>query len=195
MTGYWTLPLADGWTPPTELASFLASDGPPVVAIGFGSMTSGDPAGLSRLVQGAATDAGVRAVLVSGWGGLRAERDETVFTIDSVPFEWLVAQVDAAVHHGGAGTTGASLHAGIPTVVVPFTMDQPFWGARVAALGAGPAPIPRKRLTRERLAAALRRVLDPDVRLRAAELGERIRTEDGVGEAVRRIAEAVRPRC
>lgn len=192
-TGYWTLPLPSGWVPPEGLADFLGADGPPVVAIGFGSMTSGDPGALARLVRDAARDAGVRAVLVSGWGGLGATAsDDTVHEVADVPYEWLFARVAAVAHHGGAGTTGASLRAGVPTVVVPFTMDQPFWGARVAALGAGPSPIPRRRLTRERLAAALRRCLDDGgLRTRAADLGARIRAEDGVGEAVRRFAEIV----
>ncbi len=78
----------------------------------------------------------------------------------------------------------------IPAVVVPFTMDQPFWGARVAALGVGPTPIPRARLTENGLATALRiTVSDQAMRARAAELGERIRAEDGVGEAVVRFGE------
>lgn len=89
------------------------------------------------------------------------------------------------MHHGGAGTTGASLKAGIPTLVVPFTMDQPFWGARVASLGVGPSPIPRRRLTAEGLAVALfRAVSDEGMRARAAEMGARLRQEDGVAEAV-----------
>ena len=188
-TGYWTLPLAPTWEPPAALEAFLAADGPPVVSIGFGSMASEDPVALAGLVRAAASDAGVRAVLLSGWGGLAGARDDdTVLAIEAVPHEWLYRHVAAIVHHGGAGTTGASLGAGVPVTVVPFTMDQPFWGARVAALGVGPEPIPRRRLTRERLTAALRRSLDDDaMRARAAALGERIRAEDGVAEAVRQF--------
>lgn len=94
----------------------------------------------------------------------------------------------AVVHHGGAGTTGAALRAGSPAVVVPFLMDQPFWGARVEALGVGPAPIPRKNLTAARLADALRRAMDDrPMRERAASLGEAIRAEDGVANAVFRF--------
>ncbi len=188
-TGYWTLPLEAAWEPPAALAAFLAADGPPVVSIGFGSMASEDPAALAALARGAASDAGARAVLLSGWGGLAgAPDDDTALTIDAVPHEWLFRHVAAIVHHGGAGTTGASLRAGVPVTVVPFTMDQPFWGARVAALGVGPTPIPRTRLTRERLASALRRSLEDDaMRGRAAALGERIRAEDGVAEAVRQF--------
>ena len=87
-------------------------------------------------------------------------------------------------HHGGAGTTGASLRAGVPSLVVPFTMDQPFWGARVAALGVGPRPIPRAGLTRARLAEGLRATQRATIRANASALGERIRAEDGVAAAV-----------
>ena len=31
------------------------------------------------------------------------------------------------MHHGGAGTTGASLGAGLPTIIKPFFGDQYFW--------------------------------------------------------------------
>lgn len=188
-TGYWTLAPAEGWAPPSDLAAFVAADGPPVVSIGFGSMVGADPGHLADLVRGAANDAGVRAVLLAGWGGLEVgQADDAVFAIDAVPYEWLFARVAASVHHGGAGTTGASLRAGVPVTVVPFTMDQPFWGSRIAELGVGPEPIPRRRLTRARLAAALRTsVSDHDMRSRACALGERLRAEDGVGEAVRRF--------
>ena len=94
----------------------------------------------------------------------------------------------ALVHHGGAGTTGAGLRAGKPTVTCPFFGDQPFWGRRVAALGVGPKPIPPRRLTAERLAQAIRSATtDEDMRTRAAEIGEKVRTEDGVARAVKII--------
>lgn len=91
----------------------------------------------------------------------------------------------AIVHHGGAGTTAASLRAGVPTIVVPFFGDQPFWGQRVANLGVGPAPIPRKQLTAERLAQAIdRTVNDPMMRQRATELGAKIQAENGIASFV-----------
>jgi sterol 3beta-glucosyltransferase len=149
-------------------------------------MASGDPDALTALVLESVRSAGVRAVLLSGWGGLRSlpEADD-VFCADALPHDWLFPRVASVVHHGGAGTTGAALRAGVPAIVVPFTMDQPFWGARVAALGVGPEPIPRGRLTQERLAEALRRAVnDEAMRARAAELGAKIRAEDGVAAAV-----------
>jgi UDP:flavonoid glycosyltransferase YjiC (YdhE family) len=101
----------------------------------------------------------------------------------------------AVVHHGGAGTTGSGLRAGVPSIVVPFFGDQFFWGWRVEDLGAGPKPISRKRLSVERLAAAIRRsVDDKEMRRRAAALGERIRCEDGVAAAVEAITSSLEQR-
>lgn len=185
VTGYWFLDPADDWTPPPELAAFLA-DGPPPVYAGFGSMSSRNPEQTAEIVLQALAQSGQRAVVLAGWGGLRAESvPETVFMVDSVPFSWLFPRMAAVVHHGGAGTTASGLRAGVPTVVVPFFGDQPFWGQRVADLGVGPEPIPRKRLTAERLAQALRQVVtDETMRQRAADLGARIRAEDGIANAV-----------
>lgn len=193
VTGYWPLPPEADWSPPADLAAFLAA-GPPPVCIGFGSMSSKDPAAQTATVLGAVRRAGVRAVLLSGWGGLAPSaadggrigaRSDDAIVVDQVPHEWLFPRMAAVVHHGGAGTTGAGLRAGVPAVVVPFGVDQPFWGSRVEALGVGPRPIPRRRLTADALAAALRTAVgDPAMVERAADLGRRIRAEDGVAAAV-----------
>src|SRR5262249_21741087 len=78
-----------------------------------------------------------------------------------VAFRWLFPRVLAAVHHGGTGTTGDAIAAGIPSVVVPFFGAQRFWGSRIADLGLGPRPIPRQRLTVDGLAAAIAAATDP----------------------------------
>lgn len=185
VTGYWTLPVPPNWLPPRALEAFLARSGP-VVSIGFGSMASYDPEAVTALVIGAVRHVGVRAILLAGWGGLTTSLpDDDVFCADALPHNWLFPRVAAVVHHGGAGTTGAALQAGVPAIVIPFTMDQPFWGARVAALGVGPTPIPRARLTQQRLIDALRQALaDSAMRARAETLGASLRAEDGVAEAV-----------
>ncbi|MEZ4391131.1 MAG: glycosyltransferase [Polyangiales bacterium] len=185
VTGYWFLPAGDAWSPPPALEGFLASP-QPVVAVGFGSMSSSDPGRTAELVMGAARRAGVRVVMLSGWGGLEARAHDDVMVADAIPHDWLYPRVRGVVHHGGAGTTGAALRAGVPAQVVPFMMDQPFWGHLVADLGVGPAPIPRRRLSEDRLARALEAMVRDDaMAARAAELGEKIRAEDGAAEAAR----------
>ncbi|MCJ7549053.1 MAG: glycosyltransferase, partial [Anaerolineae bacterium] len=185
VTGYWFLDSDTGWTPPDDLAAFLEA-GPPPVFVGFGSMSSRKPEEAAALIVSALAHAERRAVLLSGWGGLRAaELPDTIMMVESVPYDWLFPRVAAVVHHGGAGTTSAGLRAGVPSIVVPFFGDQPFWGQRIADLGVGPAPIPRRKLTADRLARAIRQaVTDDDMKQAAADLGRRIRAEDGVAHAV-----------
>jgi sterol 3beta-glucosyltransferase len=115
------------------------------------------------------------------------EREDDWLATGEVPHDWLFPRTAAVVHHGGAGTTAAGLRAGRPTITVPFFGDQLFWGRRVEQVGAGPPPIALRELTPERLAGAIRATEDPAMRERAAALGERIRSEDGVGRAVEAI--------
>ncbi len=185
VTGYWFLDDGEDWTPPPALIDFLEA-GPAPIYIGFGSMSSRKPEETAELVIAALQLANQRAILLSGWSGLqKTDLPDTVFMIDSVPHSWLFPMVAAVVHHGGAGTTAAGLRAGVPSVVVPFFGDQPFWGGRVASLGVGPTPVPRGKLTAERLASAIQEaVTNKAMRQRAAALGAKIQTEDGLARAV-----------
>jgi len=188
ITGYWPLPASPGWSPPAALVDFIVA-GPKPVCIGFGSLSSRDPEQLSTLVLDAVRRrAGVRAVLLSGWGGLAERGGDDVFVTTEAPHDWLYPRMAAVVHHGGAGTTGAGFTAGVPAVVAPFAVDQPFWASRVAVLGVGPTPIPRRQLTEQNLGDALRVATTTEaMRERAAHLGNMIGAEDGVATAVRHI--------
>lgn len=185
VTGYWFLDAPSDWTPPPGLTDFLSAGKPPVY-IGFGSMGSRNPQEAGQIALEALERSGQRGVLAAGWGGLSlSELPKTVHMIASIPHSWLFPQMAAVVHHGGAGTTAAGLRAGVPSIIVPFFGDQPFWGRRVVGLGVGPSPIPRRRLTAERLAQAITQaVSDEAMQQRAADLGAKIRAEDGIGQAV-----------
>ena len=192
VTGYWFLDAQPDWQPPRSLVDFLA-DGPAPVYIGFGSMAWNDPARATRTVLDALANTGQRGILAKGWGGLSAaDLPDSVYMLEAVPHDWLFPQVAAVVHHGGAGTTAAGLRAGKPSFIAPFLADQPFWGRRVFELGAGPAPVAQKKLTTDHLAAAIRQMTsDSAMQARAAHLGELIRAEDGVGNAVNIIKQAI----
>jgi len=185
ITGYWFLDPPDDWTPPPDLLNFLQAGSPPVY-VGFGSTGSSDPAETTDLVLQALSKIQQRAILLSGWGGMqKTDLPASVFMLDSIPFSWLFSRVAAVVHHGGAGTTSAGLRAGVPSVVIPFSTEQAFWGRRIHELGVGPMPIPRSKLTVDRLARAIQdAVTNPVMLQRAAELGAKIRAEDGIADAV-----------
>ena len=190
VTGYWPLGAQESWKAPVGLERFLAA-GPLPIYVGLGS--GGEAAGTAWMdaAEAALTECGLRGIFDLGSSDLTANHlPETIYAVRDIPHAWLFPRVAAVVHHGGAGTTGAGLAAGRPTIVVPTTSDQPFWGRRVHALGAGPRPIPIRRLTARNLGQAISvAVSDPAMRTRADELGKRIAAEDGISAAVNRIAE------
>lgn len=195
-TGYWPAPPRDAWSSAdAQVAAFLRA-GPPPVFVGFGSMTARDPARVLAQVVGALRRVGRRGLLATAAGALPPRlQAPDVLVMEGFSHARALPGVAAAVHHGGAGTAAASLTAGVPTVVVPFFADQFFWGRRVAALGVGPAPLPMAELDAARLAGRLRAVLaSPPMRERAADLGARLRAEDGVAAAVRLIDRYLRTR-
>lgn len=189
VTGYWFLPAAPEWQPPADLSAFLAA-GPPPIYVGFGSMLASNAEQLTSTVVEALAQTGQRGIIAGGWGALdgSAHKAEQIFFVDTIPHHWLFPRMAAIVHHGGAGTTGAALRSGAPSLVVPFGFDQAFWGHRVAALGVGPRPIPRAQLTAPRLAAAIDQMVHtPQMRERAARLGMLIQHEYGTAQAIDQI--------
>lgn len=191
LTGYLYLHTQHDWQAPERLRDYLAS-GPPPVYVGFGSMSDGSAEQTTRLVLEAGRQAGVRLLLLTGWGGIDAQRlPDDVLAIDAAPHEWLFPRMAAVVHHGGAGTTAAGVWAGVPGVVVPFFADQPFWGEKLHRLGVGGAPVSKQKLTAEKLAASIRQALTPERVAAAAALGARVRAEEGARRAVEAIEAGV----
>ncbi|CAE6528266.1 unnamed protein product [Rhizoctonia solani] len=196
ISGYWFLDDADlNWKPSQELNDFMRKareDNKPLVYIGFGSIVVPNPKAMTRSIVKAVLKSDVRAILSKGWSarmsketGPEVELPPEIFSVDKIPHDWLFPKVDAALHHGGAGTTGASLRAGIPTLIKPWFGDQFFWATRVMKLGAG---LRVSSLSSSDLADALKRaVSDRVMKEKAAAVGEKIRSENGVANAIRAI--------
>ncbi len=183
--GFFFLRTGSSWNPPAELAEFLERGEAPVY-VGFGSMVGSDPDRTGWIVASALRSAGVRAVVAVGRGGVRPEGlGDEVYCLTQAPHDWLFPRMSAIVHHGGAGTTGAALAAARPQVVCPFMFDQPYFGRRLRELGVAPAPVPLRDLTADDLAKAIGAATDGAMAVRAKELGEAVRAEDGTGDAVR----------
>ncbi len=185
VTGYWPYENWPGWQPPADLVDFLRAGSPPVY-VGFGSMVSADPGRVRDIVLEALRQTGQRGILSPGWGGLaQANSSDSVFYLGETPHSWLFPQVAAVVHHGGMGTTAAGLRAGKPTIICPYSFDQPYWGKVVWELGVGPRPVPQAKLSVRRLTDAIRAATsDEALRQRVALLGAKIRSENGVARAI-----------
>ncbi|KAF2724187.1 glycosyltransferase family 1 protein [Polychaeton citri CBS 116435] len=197
ITGYWFLDEGTSWTPPDDLRVFIEkarADRVKLVYIGFGSVVVANARQMTQEIVNAVVKADVRCILSKGWSE-RLDKNvasqpevplpDCIFPISSAPHDWLFNQIDAAVHHGGAGTTGASLRAGIPTIAQPFFGDQFFFATRIEDLGVGQR---LNGITENKLGRALWiATRDERMRTRARLLGRKIRSEHGVQNAINAI--------
>ncbi|KEY74708.1 hypothetical protein S7711_05459 [Stachybotrys chartarum IBT 7711] len=201
VTGYWFLDEGNKWEPPKELDDFIKkarADGKKIVYVGFGSIIVNDPAKMTKEVIDAVLRADVRCILSKGWSDRHAPKEDPskprpeeppmppeIHVIKSAPHDWLFRHIDAAAHHGGSGTTGASLRAGIPTIIRPFFGDQFFFAGRVEDLGVG---VWVKKWGTNSFGRALWEVTRNErMIIKAKVLGEQIRKEKGVEQAIQCI--------
>lgn len=182
LTGPWHTGTT-GSTLREDVTSFIT--GGTFVYAGFGSMAVGDPFVRGREVLRGIRNHGARALIVTGLGGLRIDADllgDDVLVVPSVNHDLVLPHAEAAVHHGGIGTVQAATRAGAVSVVAPFIADQPFWSARLHERGLSPAPIPRRRLNADHVAAALTDATNYRPAVIAA--AEAMTNEDGTGAAL-----------
>ncbi|CAE6389203.1 unnamed protein product [Rhizoctonia solani] len=187
VVGFYFLDLAKDYEPPADLVEFLQSGEPPIY-VGFGSIVLKDPQDMTKAVLDGIAQAGVRAIVSPGWGGLDEKMVKAagphVFALGNAPHDWLFQYVSAVCHHGGAGTTAIGLKFGKPTIIVPFFGDQPWWAAQLAQRGAGPPPLDSKNLTSAAFAAAIQIALSPSAVAAAESIGRMINQEDGTKNGI-----------
>lgn len=160
-------------------------NGPAPIYVGFGSIPVDNAAAATNLILEALTSVGVRAIICRGPTGLgdalvNGNIPDNVYFAEDIPHVWLFPRCAAVVHHGGASTTTTGLALGKPTVVVPFSGSQFFWGEMISREGAGPNPVPFRTLTSRRLAEAIAFALEWKVAVVARNLKDIISEEKGV---------------
>ncbi|MBD9370427.1 glycosyltransferase [Xanthomonas sp. XNM01] len=181
LCGQW-IPPAPAWSPPEDLLAFLAAGAPPLY-VGFGSMGGFDTVRMREAIV-AAVD-GRRAVFQPGWSGIDPHGlPDNIHVTGPAPHDWLLPRTALAIHHGGSGTTHSACRAGIPSVIVPFAGDQFFWAARLRGAGIATAVLKGATLRAAPLARAIAHAESPAARAAAADIGTRMRREDGLATAV-----------
>ncbi len=161
-----------------EVASWIAAGKPPIY-FGFGSTPVQSPAETVTMIADACAELGERALIYSAGEGFDPRPD--VKLVGHVNYSTILPTCRAAVHHGGAGTTAASLRAGLPTLILWDVADQFIWATQVKRLKVGSAK-KLSRITRKSLVRQLRKVLAPDCVARAREIAPRM-TKPAVGVA------------
>lgn len=180
------------WEIPADLEEFLAA-GPAPVYLTLGSMLSLDPSVeiITRILVDGARQAGCRALVQSRWDDLGDFPDyPEVYKIQTAPHQHLFRHCAAVVHHGGAGTTQTALFHGCPSIIIEHFGDQLFWSHQLRRLGIAARPLHRRSITVNKLAAAIRTVLDSsEMKQQAETTGALMRGENGVEQAVKLIQE------
>jgi UDP:flavonoid glycosyltransferase YjiC (YdhE family) len=163
----------------SELSEWLAA-GPPPVFLGFGSMVIDDTARLAEIIKNAVVKADCRMVVQSSWSSIDVSDEPRCMNVGPCPHDWLLPQMCAVIHHGGAGTTAAGLRFGLPTFICPFFGDQYLWGEMVFRAGVGPIPCPIDDLTEDLLTEKLSELQRPEIRSKAKWMAEQMDKEDGI---------------
>jgi UDP:flavonoid glycosyltransferase YjiC (YdhE family) len=158
-----------------EVASWLVAGTPPI-CFGFGSMPVESPAEAIEMIGSACAELGERALICAGWSDFSdIPHGDHVKVVGGVNYAAVFPGCRAVVHHGGSGTTAASLRAGVPTLILSMDVNQRLWGAAIKRLKVGTA----RRFsstTRKSLVKDLRRILAPEYATRARELATRMTT-------------------
>ncbi|GAB4717446.1 glycosyltransferase [Mycobacterium avium subsp. hominissuis] len=175
-----------------EVASWIAAGTPPV-CFSSGSIPMESPADTVAMISATCRELGERALVCLGGNDFSdVPHHEHVKVVGVVNYAAVFPACRAVVHHGGSGTTAASLRAGVPTLVLWSSADQPYWGNQVKRLNVGTS----RRFsatTRQTLVADLRRTLSPECGMRARELAERMtRPAESVATAADLLEDAVR---
>jgi UDP:flavonoid glycosyltransferase YjiC (YdhE family) len=169
---------------PPGLSEFLDAGEPPVVFT-LGSAAFWVAKDFYTESIKAARALGRRALLLIGHERNRpaGQLPAGVAAFEYAPFGELLPRAAAVVHIGGVGTTGQSLRAGRPQLVVPFSHDQFDNGARAARLGCA-RTLPRTRYNAAAAARELKVLLnEAGYGERAAEVGRVVQGEDGARAA------------
>jgi len=173
---------------PLVLQRFLESGERPIVST-FGSMVQENSIEVTRVFADAARELSLRIVIQWPWEtdeirALQTYLSGHALVVGHVPHNVLFPRAHLVIHHGGAGTTAATLRAGVPSIVVPHILDQPQWAGILNALGCAPDMILRSNLTVSALTAAIEHTLEiPSYRQAATCCAEHIRSESGVETA------------
>ena len=171
-----------------ELQQFLDAGEPPIVFT-LGTAAVMDPGNFYQESIQAAKRLNRRAVLLIGNNSIE-KLPADILAVNYAPYSQIFPRACAIVHQGGIGTTAQALRAGCPTLIMPYSHDQPDNAARVKRLGTS-LTIPRKQYAAPRVVKELRELLGSSYAATAAEIGLRVQAEDGVGVACDAIEGAI----
>lgn len=191
ITGFLTIPkryrgdhLFDEISP--ALSNWLAAGEKPIY-MGFGSNGVGNTEKFVSILKDILTKTNERILFCTGWALFEdLPIHDNLFVTKYVNHEAILPRCKAGIFHGGAGTLAAMLRNNLPVIIISFYTDQPTWGKIIERMNLG-VHIPVKKLTSARLLSALTNVQTSEVKKNVIKIGQQIRNENGLENAVREI--------
>lgn len=195
MTNFCRIMEGEQWDPPEDLQKFCEEK--PALYVSFGSLTEACPESITKKIINVLIKNRIRSIVNEDLPGVKSLKlPPWIFLLKYAPHDWLLPQVDAIVHHGGVGTTGAGLYAGCPTMVVPFIVDQFFWGEKIWELGIGPQSLAAHYFEGDAFESRVKDLLtNPSYRENAQSMQSKLNSsEDGVEMTMNTIFDCLNKR-
>lgn len=187
VSGFLNLPSTQKEQLPQGLLDFL-SEGEPPIYMTFGSCMQYDLEESTRLLVDAANLSGKRAIIQSDWDGLDLETGSNIYRAGRLPHRQVFPKCCMIVHHGGAGTTQASLLAGKPSIVIPHGFDQVYWAEHLFNMKVASEPLLRTHVTPHKIAGNIKWLMSAThIQENASDIGARMKKENGIRNAIELI--------
>lgn len=194
LTGYW-FEEAEDYVPDEKLAAFLSEgDQPAILALGAMSFEDESEKDKLDMFVNAFKVTGCRAIIQGFQKTIKDyELPDTMMACGSVPHSWLFQHGKFAIHHCGFGTSAATMIYAIPSIPVPHVLDQLGFAMQLSAANVATKPLKSKELSEETIVARIKEMnaAYAEKKKNAEMLSQKIRSENGVANAVRLIEAAM----
>ncbi|WP_096200215.1 glycosyltransferase [Bacillus sp. FJAT-45350] len=169
-----------------EIEEFLKKDKKPIV-VSFSSMPLKNPSSFKQKLIKALKETDNRAIVLTGTSGMKFNHEEDILAIEKAPHRLLFKRAKGIIHHGGVGTMSEALLSGVPQLIMPFTVDQPFWAYKLYKKRYSIKPLREKNLKVSDLVHALEQMESKDYIKNAQNVKNVINSENGLQRAVKYI--------
>ncbi|MDD3415096.1 MAG: glycosyltransferase [Lachnospiraceae bacterium] len=168
-----------------ETEEFLKNGQKPII-VTFSSMPLNNPGSFLKKLIDSISASGDRGIIITGNSGINMYSSNNVLIKDFLPHDAVFGRSKGILHHGGVGTMAAALRSGIPQVIMPFNVDQPFWAKRLFELGYSLRPL-KESDSKDEFVSRFIEMNNEDVILQAEKIAAIIKQEKANIKAVSHI--------
>lgn len=161
-----------------KIYEFISKGSKPIV-VSFSSMPLKNSHKFKETLVKALSKSNNRAIVLTGVSGMNFENEENILAVSSAPHNMLFPLSKGIMHHGGVGTMASALKAGKPQLIMPFSVDQPFWANRLYKLGYAIKPLSENNLTVEDLINSFKEMDKEKYINSATEIMKKLNSENG----------------